>query len=194
MKQVGDTFDWQSNRNSHHLKDTVMVIIIFGLPGSGKSFFARRLSKALDAHHISSDLVRKAREARGQYAFDDEFDVYEEMAADAGSALREGKDVVVEATFYRKEMRDIFSMLARLLHQKDAFIRIVCNEDLVRERLSRPRPDSKADFSIYRQVKSQYQDMEGDHMVIESKRDNIESMLRKGIDYVRSLQEENVNC
>ncbi|MDQ2658674.1 MAG: ATP-binding protein [Bacteroidota bacterium] len=171
-----------------------MLIIICGLPGSGKSSFARTLSRELDAHLVSSDLVRKEMEAQGRYVFDDELDVYEEMATEAGRAVRGGNDVVVEATFYRKEMRDMFSMLARLLHQKDVFIRIVSREDLIRERLGHPRPDSQADFSIYRQVKSQYQDLEGDHLVIESKRDNIESMVRKGTDYVRSQQEENVNC
>ncbi len=176
------------------LKTTVMLIIICGLPGSGKSFFARRLSMALDAYLVSSDIVRKAIEAKGRYVFDDELDVYEEMATETGRAVRDGKDVVVEATFYRKEMRDMFSMLARLLHQKEVFIRIVSHEDLIRERLSRPRPDSRADFSIYKQLKGQYEDLEGDHMVIESKRDNIESMLRKGTDYIKSQQEENVNC
>ncbi len=171
-----------------------MLIIICGLPGSGKSFFARRLSMALDAHLVSSDTVRKAIEAKGRYVFDDELDVYEEMATEAGRAVRDGKDVVVEATFYRKEMRDMFSMLARLLHQKEVFIRIVSQEDLIREHLSRPRPDSQANFSIYKQLKGQYQDLEGDHLVIESKADNIESMVRKGTDYIKSQQEENVNC
>lgn len=161
-----------------------MLIVVCGLPGSGKSFFAKRLSERLDARYLSSDRARKDLEARGQYAFDDELNVYEQMAVDAGRALRKGKDVVVDATFYRKEMRDIFSTLSRLLHQPGACIRIVCDEDLTRERLSRPRLDSQADFSIYKQVESQFEDLEDDHLVLESTRDNIDSMLQQGLRYV----------
>lgn len=161
-----------------------MLIVVCGLPGSGKSFFARKLSERLDARYLNSDRAREAVEARGQYAFDDELAVYEQMAADAGSALRKGRDVVVDATFYRKEMRDIFSTLSRLLHQPDACIRIVCDEDLTRERLSRPRLDSRADFSIYKQVESQFEDLEDDHLVLESTRNNIEPMLQQGLRYI----------
>ena len=65
-----------------------MMIIVSGLPGSGKSYFASRLARKFEATYINSDLMRKKIEAQGRYAFDDKLNVYEEMASRAGKNLR----------------------------------------------------------------------------------------------------------
>ncbi|HUZ58418.1 MAG TPA: AAA family ATPase [Hanamia sp.] len=36
-----------------------MIVIVFGLPGSDKSYFASRLAKMIHAGHVNSDKVRK---------------------------------------------------------------------------------------------------------------------------------------
>ena len=162
------------------------MIIVSGLPGSGKSYFAGRLSQELGAEYISSDLTRKMMDSMGQYAFEDKLNVYDEMARKAGDALRGGKSVVVDATFYRNEMRELFLTLAKLLHQKVVYFEIVADEDLIRQRLSQPRLNSEADLSVYSLVKSQYEALTLEHLVIESRNDNIDQMLKEGLDYVRN--------
>lgn len=164
------------------------MIIVSGLPGSGKSYFASRLSQKLGATYISSDLMRKEMDAQGRYAFEDKLNVYEEMAHIAGEELREGKRVVVDATFYRKEMRDLFATLAKLLHRRMAVIKIVADEQIILERLRQPRAASEADVSVYKLVKSQYEELDGDHLVIESTNDNIGDMLKKATEYISKTQ------
>ncbi|HEY9489757.1 MAG TPA: ATP-binding protein [Chryseosolibacter sp.] len=166
-----------------------MLIIVSGLPGSGKSFFASRLSKKVNGKYISSDLTRKMIDAAGQYAFEDKINVYEEMARLAGDPLRQGKTVVIDATFYRKEMRNIFFTLATLLHQKVAYFEIVADEDTCRERLSHPRLDSEADFSVYKQIKPQYESYDNDHLILESTKDDVDGMLTKAMDYIQEVNE-----
>jgi predicted kinase len=161
-----------------------MIILVSGLPGSGKSYFASRLASELDAVHLSSDSTRKQMEALGQYVFHDTLTVYEEMAKQAGALLRDGKVVVVDATFYRHEMRELFQTLAKLLHEKLVSIEIIASESLIKQRLSKPRPDSDADFSVYRLVKAQYEQPDDDHLVLESASDNIADMLAKGKEYL----------
>jgi predicted kinase len=170
-----------------------MMIIVSGLPGSGKTYFASKLSKELGASYISSDLTRKDMDAQGRYAFEDKLNVYEEMAHRAGEEVRAGKQVVIDATFYRKEMRELFFTLARLLHQKIALIEIVADEQIVLARLSQPRAESEADFAVYKMVKSQYELMDIEHLVIESKTDNIKDMLTKGTEYISKLDEATGN-
>lgn len=169
------------------------MIMVSGLPGSGKSYFASRLSKELGASYISSDLTRKDMDAQGRYAFEDKLNVYEEMAHSAGEELRAGKRVVIDATFYRKEMRELFFTLARLLHQKIALIEIVADEQIVLARLSQPRDESEADFAVYKMVKSQYELLDIEHLAIESKTDNIKDMLTKATDYISKLNEATEN-
>jgi predicted kinase len=173
----------------HGLNLPAMMIIVSGLPGSGKSYFASRLSEELSATYISSDLTRKEIDAQGQYAFEDKLNVYEEMAYGAGQQLRNGKRVVIDATFYRKEMRELFYTLAKLLDIKIVFIEIVADEEIIAERLSKPRLTSEADYSVYKFVKSQYEALDREHLVIESTNDNIEGMLMKAVDYIAKVNE-----
>ena len=166
-----------------------MVVIVSGLPGTGKSYFALRLSQRLGAEYISSDRTRKAMDAMGKYAFEDKLNVYEEMAKTAGGYLRQGKTVVVDATFYRHEMREIFRTLATLLHQPICYFEITAPEEVVKERLSVPRTDSEAGFAVYQQLKPQYESLPEEHLVLQSTNDNIDRMLSKAIDYIKRVNE-----
>jgi predicted kinase len=44
-----------------------MTVIVFGLPGSGKSYFATRLAELLNASYISSDQLRMQLYAKRTY-------------------------------------------------------------------------------------------------------------------------------
>lgn len=166
-----------------------MLIIVSGLPGSGKSFFAKRLSALLDAEYINSDATRRSMNAMGRYAFEDKLNVYEEMAKKAGASLRKDRVVVVDATFYHHEMRDIFLTLGTLLHKPICYIEVVADEVVIRERLSKPRADSEADYPVYQQLKLQYENPDRTHLVLRSTDDNIDTMLGQAIDYVKGINE-----
>ena len=165
------------------------MIIVSGLPGSGKSYFASRLAQRTGARYINSDLVRREIDARGQYAFEDKLTVYEEMARRTSEEIRQGNTVIADATFYREEMRNLFVTLAKLLHEKVCFIEIVAREELIRERLKQPRLDSEADFSVYELVKAQYEQQKEDRLILESGNDNIEDMITKGEEYIKAFDE-----
>lgn len=165
-----------------------MMIIISGLPGCGKSYLASRLAQKLGATYINSDLMRKEIDAQGRYAFEDKLNVYEEMASRAGEAVREGRRVIIDATFYRNEMRQLFFTLAKLLHTKVALIEIVADEQIVAARLSRPRAEGEADIAVYRMLKGQYEELDREHLTIESKADNIGDMLAKAAKYISKVK------
>ena len=165
------------------------MIIVSGLPGSGKSYFASRLAQRTGARYINSDLVRREIDARGQYAFEDKLTVYEELARRTSEEIRQGNTVIADATFYREEMRNLFVTLAKLLHEKVCFIEIVAREELIRERLKQPRLDSEADFSVYELVKAQYEQQKEDRLILESGNDNIEDMITKGEEYIKAFDE-----
>jgi predicted kinase len=166
-----------------------MMIIVSGLPGSGKSYFASRLARQFGATYLNSDLARKEIEAQGRYAFDDKLNVYEEMASRAGEDLRKGKPVVVDATFYRKEMRQFFFTLAKLLRTSVALIEIVAEEEIILDRLRQRREVGEADLSVYKLVKSQYEALDREHLTIESKSSNIEDMLASATAYISKVNE-----
>ncbi|MEX2234483.1 MAG: ATP-binding protein [Cyclobacteriaceae bacterium] len=166
-----------------------MLIVVSGLPGSGKSYFASRLSEKLGAEYVNSDSARKAMEATGRYPFEDELDVYESMAKTAGENLRKGKVVVVDATFYTHEMRDLFFTLSTLLHTPISYIEIEAEEKVIKERLNQSGKRTSAGYAVYQQLKPKYQKLAANHLVLQSTNENIDAMLQEGMDYIIKIKE-----
>jgi predicted kinase len=164
-----------------------MIIVVFGLPGSGKSFFATKLAEKLEAEYVGSDKTRKAIDAMGRYSLNDKFKVYHRMTALVSRAIWKGKMVVVDATFHLQRMRDLFTALARLHHKPIVFIRIESTEEIIRERLTAPRKDSEADFSVYESLKNEFEKVSEPNITLKSGKNNIEEMLKEAMDYI--LQE-----
>ncbi|HNT60586.1 MAG TPA: AAA family ATPase [Candidatus Bilamarchaeaceae archaeon] len=82
-----------------------MLILISGLPGTGKSRISRGLAPRLNAVHISSDSIRKKLLERRTYSEEEKALVYSEMLSQASKSLSGGKNVVADATFYKKSLR-----------------------------------------------------------------------------------------
>lgn len=96
----------------HHLGlGAVRLVVVGGLPGSGKTTVATALARDLDAVHLSSDLLRKhlaglppetpAAAAPGQGLYDDATTAltYEALLEEAGTVLGHGRSVVLDASF-----------------------------------------------------------------------------------------------
>ena len=56
-----------------------MIVIVFGLPGSGKSYFATRLVKKLKARYVSSDIIRKDFTFKSKYSYSAKWRMYMKM-------------------------------------------------------------------------------------------------------------------
>jgi predicted kinase len=85
-----------------------MVVIVFGLPGSGKSYFARKLASKINGEYINSDLVRKEMFDKKTYSEQEKLLVYDEMIKWVNAAVNQYRKVVVDARFYKKDLRTRF--------------------------------------------------------------------------------------
>jgi predicted kinase len=167
-----------------------MIVLVFGLPGSGKSYFSAKLADRLGAQYISSDRIRIGMNLSGKYTFEDKVSVYKEMAMVAGMAIEQGRDVVVDGTFYHHSMRDLFVDLAGSHQTSLHFIEITSNDDTVKERLSKRRKESEADYSVYQQIKKQFDQVNSPHLRLHSGRNNIEDMLSTALNYLTGKTHE----
>lgn len=162
-----------------------MIVIVSGLPGSGKSYFAGKLSKEVGAAYVNSDQVRHEMRASGKYSFDDKLNVYREMARRAAKIVEANKDVVIDATFYHHTMREMFVKLARLYKVPLFFIEVKADEALIRRRLQSPREYSEADFGVYEKVRDDFEGITLPHLTLESTDENIAEMLIQGLQYIK---------
>ena len=76
-----------------------MIVIVFGLPGSGKSYFASHLASAINAEYLNSDQVRRTMFDRSTYSKKEKLAVYNEMLAQTRQAVSQKKNLVLDATF-----------------------------------------------------------------------------------------------
>src|SRR5579859_1631330 len=113
-----------------------MIIIVLGLPGSGKSYFASRFAKLIHADYINSDRVRKSIFPVRSYSEKEKTSVYNEMLELMRRAIRQGKDLVLDATFYKNDVRKRFNDEAR---GDIVFIEIAAEETVIKERLKQKR-------------------------------------------------------
>ncbi len=160
-----------------------MVIIVLGLPGSGKSYFASRLAGMIHAVHINSDRVRKEMFATRTYSPEEKDSVYTQMLVRMKEVMSRGLSVVIDATFYKNDIRNRFIAGAGG-DENLAVIEIKAGDALVRERVGKQRADSEADFEIYALIKSKWEPLDFPHLVLESTENNIGEMLNKAAAYL----------
>jgi Predicted kinase len=164
-----------------------MVVLVMGLPGSGKSFFASKLAKAIHAEYISSDRFRKNLFAKKTYSVKEKERVYDEMLLHMLHFLKQNKSVVLDATFYKNGIREKFRKEVAKSGGM-VFIEVIAPESLIKERLRQRREDSEADFEIYKMIYAAWEPFEEKHLVLHSSNENIEHMLQKAINYLHSIK------
>lgn len=160
-----------------------MIVFVFGLPGTGKSFFASRLAKMIHASYLNSDMLRKELFAERTYSNHEKKVVYDTMLDMTKEAIDTGQNLVLDATFHKKETRDTF--IKQLSEQEEVFyIEIHSAESTIKERLKKSRPYSEADFEVYKLIQQQWEPFNEPHLVLESTNDNIEELLLKAAQYL----------
>jgi predicted kinase len=164
-----------------------MIILVFGLPGSGKSFFASRLAGMLRAEYVSSDALRKTLFDTRTYSMNEKLAVYKEMLNRVREAALERVTLVLDATFYRNDIRNKFLDAANPA-DRIIFIEVWAEESLIKQRLKKPRQDSDADFEVYKKIKKECEPFDQTHLVLQSTDDNIGEMLEKAVDYLHTRQ------
>lgn len=150
------------------------LVLLGGLPGTGKTTLARGLARRAGFRVISSDRTRKelaglAPDASASASFEEGIyrpewsdRTYAECRESAARALFRGQRVLVDASFRQRERRSSFLELAR--EWAVPVLWLVCRADpeTARERLESERAGaSDADWDVYRRAADQWDEPEG---------------------------------
>lgn len=169
-----------------------MIVIVFGLPGSGKSYFASHLASAINAEYLNSDQVRRTMFDRSTYSKKEKLAVYNEMLAQTRQAVSQKKNLVLDATFYKNDIRERFLKEAEN-STAIIFIEIRAGEHLIKQRLKRPRKYSEADLKVYQKIKKQWEPLKEPHLLLHSTDDNIRDMLEQTAEYLHLRNDKRTN-
>ena len=158
-----------------------MIVIVNGLPGSGKSFFAERLAKIMRAEYVNSDRLRMEMFTNRTYSKEEKTAVYHLMLEKMKEAANGNRHIVLDATFHTNETRKPFIQE----NKAELFlIEVKAGEILIKERLMKERSDSEADFKIYKLIQQEWEQLNQPHLLLESTDDNIDDMLQKAVEYL----------
>lgn len=161
-----------------------MIVIVFGLPATGKSYFSRQLAGETGAAYLNTDIVRKELNLQGLYTAESKKRVYDRLMQQAGQKIREHQIVILDGTFQRKESRMRFREKALDWDQPVRFIEMKANDRTVMDRISGEREFSEADLKVYLQIKYSFEKMEESHLVLQSDALSLEEMIDKAKAYI----------
>jgi predicted kinase len=161
-----------------------MIVVILGLPGAGKSYLAEKVAKEYDALYLNSDKIKKGNPPVIDYQDLAKNQGYEEMFLFLNEALAEEKNVVLDATFYKKALRNKILKLADQKGVSVYFIEVVASTRVTHERIMKQRKYSDEDLKIYQKVKEQFDPLEVHHLSLRSDRLSITEMLRQVKEFI----------
>lgn len=161
-----------------------MVIVVMGLPGVGKSSFAKALARRLRAWYINSDIIRKQLGFQGKYDPEDKWKIYEIMREELFQATHQHDICIVDATFYKREIRDFFTNYILFQHTHFSFIEITAADQVIQERLVQKRQYSEADYQVHLAVKQKFEMLKEPHLTLDSSELTPGEMVDKAVQYL----------
>lgn len=165
-----------------------VLLLLSGLPGTGKSFLARRLAEALPFVIIESDVVRKILFPQPLYTAQESRWVHRTCHALMARLLKRGVRVIYDATNLIEYHRELVYRIAQKAGARLVVVKTVASEEVVRERLrarqEEARELSDADWRVYRRMASRQEQVSHPHLVIDTSED-LEEAVAKVLRFIR---------
>jgi predicted kinase len=147
----------------------ILIIVICGLPGVGKTTLARDLAPLINAIILSSDKIRKELVPKPTYTRQEVKLIYHVMILIAKYLYNAGINCIIDATFNKQDSRSELKKKLMISEEQLCIVECVCPEEIITSRLRSRRNDySDADFSIYERMKKAYEPILEDHIVVDT--------------------------
>ena len=165
------------------------LIILSGLPGTGKSYFSKHITKNLpDSLIIETDLMRKVLFDKPNYSGPENARLFRACHHLVEDILQNGISVIFDATnLIRKNRRKLYNIADRL-GVKIVVVKIEAPEQIIFQRLIQrtinpnETENSSADLSVYEKMKKTVQPIVRSHFIVDTSEDigkPLKNIIRK---------------
>jgi predicted kinase len=166
------------------------LIVLSGLPGSGKSTVAEAVSRALQMPIFSVDPIEAAMWRGGLAKAETGIAAYEVAIALAGENLRLGHSAIIDAVNPVEAPRAAWRELAAKHQVELKFIECVCAAEAVHRRRIEARIRNiegmpEVTWERVQQRRAEYEPWTDARLVLDTSADTRAQLLAKALDYLR---------
>ena len=165
-----------------------VLVMLCGLPGTGKSTLTRRLADQLPAVSVESDLVRQTVFTPPAYTAGESQQVHKVCHILIGWYLRHYYHVIYDATNLYEHHRQMAYRLAARTGARSVVAEITASDEVVRERLAprrrrgtppnSPEDYSDADWQVYVRMRRRAEPIQGEHITVDTSDGDVERAVR----------------
>ncbi|MFH1560018.1 MAG: ATP-binding protein [Chloroflexota bacterium] len=154
-----------------------VLIVVSGLPGTGKSYFSRRMAERISLAIVEADAMRKALFATPTYGGSESARLFRACHALIEDLLRRGISVLFDATNLVENNRERLYNIAHKTNVKLILVRVEAPLEVVSERLRKreanaaQNDNSTAGLSVYRRMAHSVEPIRRNHYAVDTSRD-----------------------
>ncbi|MFC1964908.1 AAA family ATPase [Chloroflexota bacterium] len=154
-----------------------VFIVVSGLPGTGKSYFCKKLAERFPFLILESDTLRKFLFPSPGYTPPENSRLFRALHYLVEGLLKRGIPLILDATNLSEQYRERLYNIADRLNVRQILVRVEAPPDLVYERLKaraeRSEGKSDADWAVYQKMKPTVQKIHRNHYAVDTSRDII---------------------
>jgi len=153
------------------------LVVVSGLPGTGKSFLCRTLAERLDYLVLSSDSLRQTLFLEPKYDDDENRRLFAACHALIEGLLKAGIPIIFDATNLLERHREPLYHICDKAGAKLILVSVEAPEELVQERLLGrqsgidPEDRSRAGWEVHQRMKYRKEKIPRNHFVVDTSRD-----------------------
>jgi len=149
------------------------LVAVSGLPGTGKSYFSRRLAEKLPFVILESDVLRRVLFPAPVYSRQESFRLFKAVHQLIERLLKEGVSVIMDATNLMEGNRKYLYNITERLGVKLILVRVEAPPDIVRQRLAGRDGESlsQADWAVYEKLALTVEEIKRRHYTVDTSAD-----------------------
>ena len=152
-------------------------VVVSGLPGTGKTFFCRKMAEKQPFCILESDVMRKALFPSPDYSADESARLFAACHSLIEWLLKNGVPVIFDATNLSEYHREHLYRISDKTRARLVLVRVEAPPALAYQRLqarkdrAAPEDKSDADWEVYRQMKPRTEKIRRNHFAVDTSRD-----------------------
>jgi len=152
------------------------LIVLSGLPGTGKTYFCQKLVARLPFVVLESDALRKTLFPTPTYAAEESTRLFQAVHHLIEDLLRKGIPIILDATNLSERHRERLYNIAERLNAKLILVRLKAPPEVVHERLKaraagKDKTLSDADWEVFQRMQPTMERIRRQHFAVDTSRD-----------------------